>query len=98
MRALIVDDESGIREIYEDLLRNEMTFDEVFQAQDGLDAFLLCHTHKFDIILLDHMMPYMKGAEFLVALRNKTGPNQNTPVIMISAYLPDLSESIKSID
>ena len=97
MRALIVDDESAIREIYEDFLRSEMAFDEVLNAEDGLDAFLLSQNEKFDIILIDHMMPFMKGADFLVALRNKIGPNQNTLVIMISAYLPDLSESIKSI-
>lgn len=97
-KVLIVDDEAEIRNIFEEVFRQDLGFESITFAKDGLEAFVECTLQKFDIITLDHMMPYMKGADFLVALRNKPGPNQKTPVIMISAYLPDLSETIRSIE
>lgn len=97
-KVLIVDDEKDIRHIYEEVLKQELQFDNVTFASDGLEAYTECTLQKFDVITLDHMMPYMKGADFLIALRNKPGINQHTPVIMISAFLPELSETIKSIE
>lgn len=97
-KILIVDDEIEIRNVYAEIIRQEFGFDNMTYAGDGLEAFNECLAQKFDIITLDHMMPFMKGAEFLIALRNKPGPNQYTPVIMISAYLPELSETVKSIE
>ena len=97
-KVLIVDDEADIRSIFEEVFKDDLGFTDITFAQDGLEAFSLCSQQKFDVITLDHMMPYFKGADFLVALRNKSGPNQNTPVVMISAYLPDLSETIRTIE
>lgn len=97
-KVLIVDDEKDIRNIFEEIFRHDLGFENITFAQDGLEAFTECSLQKFDIITLDHMMPFMKGAEFLIALRNKPGLNQSTPVIMISAHLPELSETIKSIE
>jgi two-component system nitrogen regulation response regulator NtrX len=97
-KVLIVDDEKEIRNIYEEIFRSELGFESVTFAGDGLEAFTECTLQKFDIITLDHQMPFMKGADFLSALRNKPGINQLTPVIMISAFLPELPETIKTIE
>lgn len=97
-KVLIVDDEKDIRQIFEEIFRSDLGFESVTFAADGLEAFTECSLQKFDIITLDHQMPFLKGAEFLTALRNKPGINQHTPVIMISAYLPDLPETIKTIE
>lgn len=98
-RVLIVDDEKDIRSIFEDIFRNELGFESITFAEDGQEAFSLCSLQKFDVITLDHMMPHMKGGEFLTALRNMPGVNQKTPVIMISAYLPKITsgEERKSV-
>jgi CheY-like chemotaxis protein len=97
-KVLIVDDEKNIRMIFDEVFRHDLGFENITFAQDGLEAFTECSLQKFDIITLDHMMPFMKGADFLIALRNKPGLNQKTPVIMISAFLPELSETIKTIE
>lgn len=97
-KVLIVDDEKDIRHIFEEIFRNDLGFDSVTFAGDGLEAYTECSLQKFDIISLDHHMPFLKGAEFLSALRNKPGINQHTTVIMISAYLPELPETIKTIE
>jgi CheY-like chemotaxis protein len=97
-KVLIVDDEKEIRLIFEEIFRNELSFESVTFAGDGLEAFIECSLQKFDIITLDHQMPFLKGAEFLHALRNKPGINQHTTVIMISAFLPDLPETVKTVE
>ncbi len=98
-KVLIVDDEKEIRSIFEEIFRHELGFESITFAQDGKEAFSLCSIQKFDIITLDHMMPQMKGGEFLTALRNMPGLNQKTPIVMISAHLPKIAgeEERKSI-
>lgn len=95
-KVLIVDDEKEIRHIFEEVFRHDLAFESITFAQDGLEAFTECSLQVFDVITLDHMMPHLTGADFLTALRTKPGPNQKTPVIMISAHLPELPEAIKS--
>jgi CheY-like chemotaxis protein len=97
-KVLIVDDEKEIRHIFEEVFRNDFGFESITFAQDGLEAFTECSLQKFDIITLDHMMPHLRGADFLTALRIKPGINQNTTVVMISAHIPELSDAIKTIE
>ena len=75
-----------------------MGFDNITFASDGLEAFTECSLQKFDIICLDHSMPYLTGADFLVALRSKNTLNTNTPVIMVSAFVPELSTRLSYIE
>jgi CheY-like chemotaxis protein len=45
---------------------------------------------KFDIVLLDMVMPDMDGLDVLAHLRREAGPNSHTPVIACTAnVLPD---------
>jgi CheY-like chemotaxis protein len=97
-KVLIVDDEIDIRDIFKELFERDLGFENITCVKDGIEAITECSLQKFDIITLDHMMPFMKGAEFLFVLRNKPGLNQNTPVIMISAHLSELTEDTKSIE
>jgi two-component system alkaline phosphatase synthesis response regulator PhoP len=97
-RVLIVEDEIFIQDILAEILTTECKFDEVVRANDGLEGYKLAMSEQFDLVCLDHMMPYLKGAELLIALREKLGPNKNSPIFMISAYIPEIPESIKSIE
>lgn len=78
-KLLIVDDESGIREI----IKKYAVFEghEVFEASGGLQAIDICRNEKFDIIILDIMMPDLDGFSVCKEIR-KTA---STPVIMLSA-------------
>ncbi len=82
MKALVADDVPMIRKLIEFHLR-EMGF-EVSSAADGAEAVTLSSKAKFEIILLDLMMPVLSGLEVLKRIRS-TGPNFDTPVIILTA-------------
>lgn len=96
-KVLIVDDEEDLREVYSEYLQSS-GFKNILEMSDGLDAFAFCLKEKVSLILLDHKMPYLLGADFLKALRDKPGPNQDTPVIIISGFIGDFKESLQSIE
>ncbi len=96
-KILIVDDELEIQDIFKTFFAS-IGFTDVYFAADGLEAFAICSQHKFDLITLDHQMPFMTGASFLMALRSKEGINQKSPVFMISAFIPDIEDSVKAFE
>ena len=57
---------------------------DVFTAADGIQALKILAENKFDIILLDVMMPNMNGWDTLREIR-KNLETKNVPVIMITA-------------
>ncbi len=76
---LVVDDEARIRSV----IRKYAEFEghTVTEAGDGMEAVHLCRSGKFDIIILDIMMPELDGFSACREIRKIT----NTPVIMLSA-------------
>ncbi len=98
MRALVVEDEVFIQDILVEILKTECGFEEVICASDGLEGFKLASAEKFDLITIDHMMPFMKGADLLIALREKEGFNKNSPIFMISAHIPEMPPHLKNLE
>lgn len=96
-KILIVDDELQIQEIYAVFFRSQGKCDISF-ASDGLEAFSMCAREHYDLITLDHQMPYMTGADFLKAVRHKDNLNMETPVIFISAFIPNIENALKTYD
>lgn len=78
-KILICDDEIGIRTV----LKRYATFEgyEVMEAGDGTEAVDLCRENKFDIIIMDIMMPEMDGFSAVKEIRKTS----NVPVLMLSA-------------
>ncbi|MDO4566737.1 MAG: response regulator transcription factor [Oscillospiraceae bacterium] len=78
-RVLIVDDEPNIRGI----VRKYGEFEgyTVVEASDGMEAVELCRREKFDIIILDVMMPELDGFSACREIRKFS----EAPVIMLSA-------------
>ena len=76
---LVVDDEARIR----DIITKYATFEghTVREAADGMEAVLLCRKEKFDIIVMDIMMPEL--ARFSACRQLPKKPQ--TPTIMLSA-------------
>lgn len=97
-KILIVDDDANIREILGDFFSQDLGLSNIEYAQDGLDAYLKCSANKFDLICLDHMMPYLSGLNFCVALREKAGLNQYTPIIMVSAFNLEIQDEVEGLD
>lgn len=77
---LIVDDQEINREVLYGVLVAEY---QVTEAQNGLEALELILHHRFDLILLDVMMPHMDGLETLRKIR-QTKSSTDLPVILVS--------------
>ena len=81
---LIVDDNSVNRTLIKSLLKR--TKIEVDHAAGGRECLEITNQKKYDIILMDHMMPELDGVETLHLLRaDESNPNQNTVVIALTA-------------
>ena len=60
------------------------------ECRSGAEALDILAGRKFDVIMLDMVMPEMDGLETLSRLRTGGGPNARTPVIACTAnVLPD---------
>lgn len=77
---LVVDDDTRLRSLLQRYLREQGFL--VSAAKDAMEAeqFLLCY--KFDILVMDIMMPKVTGTEFLRELREK---GNSVPVILLTA-------------
>lgn len=82
-KVLVVDDSELNLIVVEGLL--ERTGMQVRTAGSGFRCLELASEEHFDIILLDHRMPKMDGVETFERLRSEPGPNQNTPVVILTA-------------
>lgn len=54
-------------------------------APDGVQGLHLARTGAYDAVVLDGMLPLLDGLELLPLLRHTPGPNQQAPVIMLTA-------------
>jgi DNA-binding response OmpR family regulator len=81
-RALIVEDESAIREIVR--LHLSLAGFETVEVPDGHAALHRLRTERFDLVVLDVMLPGVDGVTLCRALRS-TGPNQRAGVLMLTA-------------
>ena len=82
MKILIVDDEPDIVELVAYNLRRE-GFD-VSPAFDGEEALARIRKEKFDFVILDLMLPGIKGMEICRIMRNDPR-TKNIPIIMLTA-------------
>ncbi len=82
--VLIVDDNEMNLEVESKLLAGtEMKID---QAVSGKEALKMTVEQRYDVILMDHLMPEMDGIECMERIRSQTGGlNRNTPVVVLTA-------------
>ena len=80
MRILVVEDEQKVANALKEGLEDELF--EVAVAQTGEEAFFRITTEKFDVILLDLMLPGRDGLQILASVR-KSGVE--TPVLLLTA-------------
>ncbi|MCX6563490.1 MAG: response regulator transcription factor [Candidatus Aminicenantes bacterium] len=80
MKILIIEDDKKVAQAVKKGLESERY--EVELAQTGEIGFFLISTQKFDLIILDLMLPGRHGLEILAAVR---GRNDKTPVLILTA-------------
>ncbi len=86
-KILVVEDDASI------LLGLRMNLEgagyEVETAEDGQAGLALVRTTRFDLVLLDVMLPKMNGYELVSALRND---GDETPVVLLTAKSAEIDK------
>ncbi|MBO4889731.1 MAG: response regulator [Lachnospiraceae bacterium] len=83
-RILEVDDNASNQIVVREFLKETKAVLDI--ASDGREAFRLCRLNKYDVILMDHMMPDPDGIETMHMIRSdESGLNKDTPQIILTA-------------
>ncbi len=85
-KILIIEDEKEIAELEKDYL--EINGFEVAIESKGDSGLLRAKKEKFDLIVLDLMLPNMDGFEICKEIRKE----QNIPILMVSAKKDDIDK------
>ena len=80
MRILVIEDEPKLGEALQEGLRAEQY--EVSLAHTGEEGFYLAQAEKFDLVVLDVMLPGRSGLEILTTMRVR---GFKTPVLILTA-------------
>jgi CheY-like chemotaxis protein len=92
-RALVVDDDAGIRVLVTRILtRNGFV---VESARDGGEAIEMVLQHDYNVITLDLMMPRIDGFAVLKYI-SEHRPELLASVIVVTAFGPNVIEKISS--
>ena len=92
-RILIVDDNDANLLVASKLLRETKV--QVDTAQSGLECLKKTEASRYDLILMDHLMPEMDGIECLHAIRSQVGGLcTRTPVVALTANAGSDSQSL----
>ncbi len=81
--VLVVEDDVNARTNLKSFLEKQKWL--VTEAENGAVGLEAVKSMKFELILLDLMMPVMDGFEFLHELRASNSPSAATPVIVVTA-------------
>lgn len=88
--VLIADDEAALLETMADLAQE--LGHRVVTARDGVEALARAREEHPDVLVVDHMMPHMKGIAVIHALREDPA-FAGTPMILVSAGHPRGAEA-----
>jgi CheY-like chemotaxis protein len=93
---LVVDDEPDAKELFAELLRTNSAYN-VDTAGDGNEALALCEKTKYNLVLLDIVMPNLDGVDTLAALKGDTAKYGTPVVVMLTNIGGDIAiqEAIK---
>jgi DNA-binding response OmpR family regulator len=93
-QVLVVEDEANIRELVALHLRLEHA--EPVEASDGTMALDLARQRRFDLVILDLMLPGLDGMTVCRAIRRDSA-NSATPILMLTARREE-SDKVLGLD
>jgi len=83
LKFLVVDDFATMRRIIRNLLK-ELGFNNVDEAEDGVNALQKLRNEQFDFVVSDWNMPNMTGIDLLRSIRADDSLKR-LPVLMVTA-------------
>jgi CheY-like chemotaxis protein len=99
VKVLIVEDERDLTEAIAELIEDSFEKVSITIAFDGEEGLNASRSEKFDIILSDHRMPKMTGAQFITSTKeDPANPNQKTPVLFLSGYILEIKNNIQKYE
>lgn len=81
-RIIVIDDDIFIRELYEEVLKNEGY--DVTVAEDGETGLTKLLEGGFSAVLLDVMMPKLDGIGVLTKLKESPPKQPNGPILLLT--------------
>lgn len=91
MKILVVEDDRDAAAYLHKALREEGHV--VDQATDGLDGYALAREGKYDVLIIDRMLPKLDGLSLVRSLREQ---EVDTPVLFLSA-LGQVDDRVKGL-
>ena len=82
-KILVIDDEPDTVGLLELTLHTAGY--EVHGARSGVDGLRLALENRYDLILLDLMMPDLSGFDLMRSLQEKGGKSAKAPIIILTA-------------
>lgn len=95
-KVLVLDDEQFIVDLLKSIFTEGKTDVEAYI--DGLSAKEAIKKTKFDIIIADYLMPNYSGADFIKDIRGTLNPNNNTPILVVTARRSQAEADIDNWD
>lgn len=81
-RILLAEDEEVLRMLIVDTLEDEGYM--IDEAADGGEAIDFLQNNRYDLVILDYMMPVYTGMEIIEKIRSKE-KEEHTKILMLSA-------------
>lgn len=86
LNVLIVDDEEKICELIKVFLGTMGEFNSIVVANNSLEAMLKFQNQRFDLLIVDHVLPGKLGIDFAETLK-KNVKFANMKIMLVSGFL-----------
>jgi DNA-binding NtrC family response regulator len=90
-KILIIDDESGIREAFRMILKDDYT---IYTAKNGREGLKQFEKQRVDLVVLDIMMPELNGIEVLARIK-KIDPTIKVTMITATKDVKSARDAMK---
>ena len=91
MKVLLVEDDKKLAKIIEKGLKRQNFRVDV--AEDGEEGLYLARNNKYDVMIIDWMLPKLSGIDLIKTLRKE---NINTPTLILTAK-SDLDDKVEGL-
>lgn len=88
-KILIVDDEPDLRMMFKDILGTYGY--ELDEASDGVECLEKMSKTRYDLVLLDLMMPRMDGMEALTRIKQDSEKYGKAPILILTNLTSDVA-------